>query len=212
MSVRNYELSDEYSEYRLLQRIAETASEEIYDIYAEGQGPLTLEQLDPELVADSRFLKVADRVGWPTEGDAVIEPVHKYQSTEDFVTALRYSHHPHFLNNFNAILRAEPAEELDMHDLSSVYGIYGVVHRANVVAPDLFGSIRELFQEYKGVDHHHELNTILEENEVVAEQIWKAFKIMGRLVTTDDYTNALRRFVPDHEPVPIVSAQDFFYT
>lgn len=211
----NYETNNEPSREQLVANIIETATNEEYDIYAGGQGPLTLDQLDPELVTDDALQRVVERVGWPTERDAIMGPVHKYHSSSDFVEGLRTRSHPYFLNNFNTLLKVEPAENFDPQGPDGMEGIYGVlpvVQRANVLAPELFSSVREIFRAYKDISQQEELKAILEDD-VVANQVWKAFKITGRLVTTDDVTihkRILSSTVPS-EAAPIKNIQDYLY-
>lgn len=195
-----------------VERILKIAANEQYDIYADGNGPLSLDHLNPALLEEEDFLATVEEWGWPDAADAAIAPAHEYHSAKNFVTALRHSAHPQYLNNFNILLRATPTTTVDLQNMSNLYGLYPVVHRANALAPDLMAAIRELFQQDTPGAGHGRIDTILAENEVVAAQVWQAFKIMGRLVKVDDYTMTLRRIVPDREPIPITDVQTYFYT
>lgn len=207
MNATNIDYFDHYDRYQLVP-ILETVAHEEYDIYAEGTGPLTLDQLDPNLVADVGFQAELERVGWPTQEDSVIEPVHAYRDAGDFVRALCYSHHPQYLNNLNAILCAVPT---DTFEFGNIYGAYHALRRANLLAPELFKSIHDLFSESYGTCGS-ELTAILQENELVASQVWKAFKILGRLVAVDDRTREVQQVNSGFLPSPITSAQEYLST
>ncbi len=195
-----------------LEMVERSAQDERYDIYAEGKGPLTIAEVDPEVRRSEEFHRVVQQYNWPNQlVDGTIEPVHTYESAEDFVKALRTRDHDHYLNNLNAIFASTPVHELD---ISNIYGIYHVLHRAHVIAPDLFEGLRVLFKEHWSMNRQDELTAILEQNEVLANQTWKAFRILGRLIKVDDLTQELRMipFAQAVDPEPIESAQKYLVT
>lgn len=193
-------------------KIEQTQQDERYDVYADGEGPLGIGALDPRTRISPDFLEVLRKYGWPSQiEDGAIEPVHEYGSAAEFIEALRADGQP-YLNNLNAMFEATPTEEFSMDNL---YGIKPPLHRARVVAPDLFEGIRDLyrgFREQKPRSQHADLTAVLRENEVVAEQVFKAFKILGRLVKTTDADMELKQVNPSASGEPIESVQKYLTT
>lgn len=214
--------SDHESLDDVFARIAETANNEVYDIYSQGRGPLTIDQLDVAARKSNDFRDAVSTWDWPNLSDSVIEPAHEYASGTDFVYSLRhstikdeYGHdvpNPHYLGNLGMILSAEP---IDTFDPSNLYGSYPIVHRANVIAPDLFASIRDLHLATGRDELTYALDALESgAGDVVCEQLFKAFKILGRLVKTTDATIQIEVTAhnPKQDPDPVTNLQDYLTT
>lgn len=191
--------------------IHESATDERYNMYAEGSGPLLLAEIDPEIRSSLEFHELIADYGWPSRfEDGHIEPVHSFESTEAFVDSLRGVAEP-YLNNLNAIFRTTLSDEFAM---SNIYGTKPPLHRAYAIAPNLFEGIRMLYEEFPPVTGHGLLTELIRSNSVVSEQLHKAFLILGRLVKATDLQSELKKLgdVDTTEEMLIVSAQTYLTT
>lgn len=194
-----------------LDLIEQSASDERYDVYASEEGPLTVAELDPETRLSPIFKDVVDVYDWPSRmEDGTIESVYEYASPEDFIVALRGDGEP-FLNNLNAIFRATRTDEFEINNL---YGIKPPLHRAYAIAPDLFDGIRQLYELFPPVVGSSQLTELLRDQPVVSEQLFKAFRILGRLVKTTDLQTEMSIVTrqPAEDDILVSSAQDYLTT
>lgn len=192
-----------------IKTIEQTAQNQDIDVYAEGKGPLTLAQLSPEDMVSEEVRAVTVSHDWPSMRNAdAIEPVHAFSSAGEFVEALRGEGKP-FLNNLNALFAAKRADTFSM---GNVYGVNPALHRGYAIAPELFEGIRELYASFPPSIGYDDMTETLRSNPQVAGQMLKAFKILGRLVTADDYDRQLKQIDPNAKSVVVESAQTFLTT
>lgn len=162
-----------------------TSTNVVYDVYAQGYGPLTIDQLDPEVRVTKKLADVIGIYGWPSAlTDGGIEPVPLYEGTADFTDALWARGQPEYLNNLPTLLRSKPSDTYGGNSIE-VYGLKPVLHRANAIAPDLFSATRAFFEK-KSSATSKELADYLHTCPVAARQIEKAYYILGRLIKVDD--------------------------
>ena len=136
-----------------------------------------------------RVGKVAERVGWPTDGDNDISDLHYY--TPDTLRDNIFGHgdgRAH-LNNLLSYIGVVPGVDEQGHDTPRgksvgeiVYGTTPALIRATALAPDLFAALRG---ELEGVTLPKDRVMKLDDDRV-AYGVYMAYRIMGRLVTKDD--------------------------
>lgn len=190
---------------------AQLASHELLE-YALEEGPLTLKDLSDDAL--ERVTMAGMVYEWPAAEDADIKPTKKY-TDESFLQNL--FEHPSFtpgakpdvdeveygkqeerneyaLSNFILYLRASPADVSDMaSDMTTVYGESPVVHRADALAPELFGALRVIMKSFKLSEQRY-MRSFLEMpmNADVVTALHMSYQIMGRLLKASDSSPAVR--------------------
>ena len=184
-----------------------------YAYYASERNPLLISQIPQEIRVSEEFHDVVRQFDWPSViDDGAIKPVHEYENAADFVEHLRdINHDEYYLNNLNAIFRATPTETFDM---SNHYGTMPALHRAYVIAPDLFSAIRTLYVSYPQIEGNRALTRVMQENQFVAEALHTGFKILGRLIKRADMDTQMKLIDPDHQhdSLPVRDAQEYLTT
>ena len=198
----------------IVNQIKETTNNPTIDIYADGTGPLTIDMVDKKVVFTSTFEDICSLYGWPNRmDDEDISPIEDYGDASGFIAKLIEQDNTQGLDNLTKFLSRDPVHKYDGTD--TLCGIDPVVHRAQLVAPALFNSIRELYrytQNLPDTSGQDILSGALRDP-VASEQIYKAFKILGRLIKASDSQIIAKKISPNmHEEVkPIASAQSYWF-
>lgn len=208
-----FEFDDIDQEYTAARRNLHDALENLDNLqYATEGGPLVLSQVSRERTIDPEFQEVVAQVGWPSHfEDSMIEPVTDYHTHRDFLESMRPESsrgtHRVSSDHFFIMLRQQPISSIDQATTSENFlGIYPVLRRAHVLAPDLFrnlqASLAKITARYSIIGEEDRVYEALLEpqNEEVVEALHMAYEIMGRLLKVNDYS------VLREDPVPILSA------
>lgn len=136
---------------------------------------------------------VSEAIGWPADTDDAISDVHYYTSDSLKDNLFSYGDDDMHLNNFLSHLRVAPVaiDEQGTGSLTGkgmdevIYGTTPALIRANALAPDLFAALRKELEGTKSLDSE----TVMKlDDDRVAYGVYMAYRIMGRLVTTQDMT------------------------
>lgn len=185
------------------------ASHELLE-YALGEGPLTLKDLSDDAL--ERVTMAGMVYEWPAAEDAVIKPTKKY-TDETFLDNLfeqpsftagekpdtgvaewaeRKQRNEYALNNFILYLRASPDGATDTSDMTNIYGASPVVHRADALAPELFGAVRVIMKSFKLSEQQYARSFLeMPMNADVVTALHMSYQIMGRLLRVSDSSPAV---------------------
>lgn len=189
---------------------AQLASHELLE-YALGKGPLTLKDLSDDAL--ERVTMAGIVYEWPTAEDGDITPTKTY-TDETFLQNLfeqpsftpgempatgvqewaeRKERNELALNNFILYLRASPDGVTDTSDMTNVYGASPVVHRADALAPELFGALRVIMKSFKLSEQRYARSFLeMPMNADVVTALHLSYQIMGRLLKVSDSSPAVR--------------------
>jgi hypothetical protein len=179
--------------------------------YLQGEGPLTAEQLSLEAVEQPNFQACVAKYNWPTtENTSGITPVLDYEDAQDFWAHMR-SHDAKRLNNFPLWLMARPIDSVnEAKSASDLYGLKPALHRADSIAKDFFAALREAMHDMHVTTVHDPSTRTAEyaaEHPEIVEATYAAYRLLGRLITRDDETIAMREgFGSAQEQPPVTSA------
>ena len=176
----------------------------LYIEYAHGRGPISIDDVPADIQVGTNFLEVVEKYDWPSAEDAGIEPTLDYND-KDFIANLflqpsgvirgpndtdkSYQDKSHrALNNFMAVIRSVPINNpREAKGLEGLYGLMPVVHRANVLAPDLFDAVREALSAFEmGDQDFARARLSMPESQDIVMCLNIAYRIMGRLLKVND--------------------------
>lgn len=221
----------EYSEARAALKAALENVD--YLSYSIGSGPLLVEEIPDEVKSDI-LTQTIDEYQWPTDVDAIIEPVEEQPSNESFLDSMKEGDRPLHTQPLYTFLSAMPARADEASGRGWIFDVYGqlpVVHRAHALAPDLFdnlATVLDALQKRYPTTHALEnprtrvtrealmqptsdnlYNYLREQNnQDVVEAMHMAYRIMGRLLKVNDYEiSDQKKTQPQHGTRSILSAQ-----
>ena len=197
------------------------------------QGPLTLDQLPPDIRTSETMQGVLSAYGWPTyREDTGLKPVTIYDSDIDFLQSLRPmrggDHSFVVSSTFFQMLRISPCElPIDQqavlsghHNAYTMFSIYPFLHRAYAAVPELFDNLRivldDIQDKYRKIaddDHVYDF-LMMPDNTYIVAAIHDAYRIMGRLFKKDDpiLTQQAYKIIspdfPDSMPAPAPIPED----
>lgn len=188
-----------------------------YDLleYSQGKGPLSIGLVASTIAYSEEFRNVVGKVDWPNAKDSVIEPASDFTTAAEFMSYLKndeLSDTPkqlssaYFLNFLRIAPQNKPPHELA---IAEGIGVHPVVARADVLAPEFFRSLRVVMNSlvdqhrvFRGESFDQLAQTLLdEEDQVTLEAMYRAYRIMSRLLKVEDHAWISNRKNQDGEVV-----------
>ena len=202
----------EYSEARAALKAALENVD--YLSYSIGSGPLLVEEITDGTKSDI-LTETIDEYQWPSDVDAIIEPVEEQPSNEAFLDSMKEGDRPLHTQPLYTFLSTMPTQAEEVSGRGWIFDIYGqipVVHRAHALAPELFDnlatvlsalnrryptthaiedprvSVKEWTYELLSKPTADNLYNYLreKENQDIVEAMHMAYRIMGRLMKVND--------------------------
>lgn len=157
----------------------------------EGEGPLELTELDEDIRQSEAFEQFVEEYGWPTASeDGQITPAPQFKDDDQFLDAFTHrtkvDNRVYYLNNFKVWIAAEPNTER-FSEARQLYGAAPALLRAYIIAPEFMEAVRVAYTSLPKEAYYPSAKTLdSPEGELVVHGAHMAYKLLGRLIKTDD--------------------------
>lgn len=159
--------------------------------FLDNEGPLELAELDEDLLQSETFRQFVMEYGWPTAAeDGEIVPPPTFEDDEQFLGAFTHgtevNGQNYYLNNFKVWLASEPNTE-QFSGGTQFYGSAPPLLRAYAVVPEFMEALRVAYDSLPKRTYYPTADALASrEGELVVHGAHMAYKLLGRLIKTDD--------------------------